>query len=146
MSDRQGKRVLIADDEPEVVDLVRMVLDMAGHSVSSARDGAETLAAIRAEQPDLILLDVRMPKLTGLQVLQQLRADPNTAPIPVIMLSVVTTYPEVREALQWGAIAYLAKPFKLKEMSRLVDRILAMDGAQRETFRQQALKKAGSVW
>ena len=76
MSEGQGKRVFTADDEPEVVDLVRMVLDMAGHSVSSAGDGEETLVAIRAELPDLILLDVRMPKMNGLQVLKQLQADP----------------------------------------------------------------------
>jgi DNA-binding NtrC family response regulator len=58
---------------------------------------------------------------------------------------VVTTYPEVRQALEQGAIAYLAKPFGLKEMSQLVNRVLAMDGAQRETFRQQALKNVGAA-
>jgi two-component system phosphate regulon response regulator PhoB len=146
MLDRKSNRVLIVDDEPEVVDLVQMVLNMGGYSVSSARDGQEALAAIRAEPPDLILLDVRMPKMSGLRVLEQLQTDPATAPIPVIMLSVVTTYPEVREALEQGAIAYLAKPFRLKEMSLLVDRVLAMDGAQRETFRQQALNNIGVAW
>ena len=105
MSDKQGNRVFIADDEPEVVDLVQMVLDMSGHTVSSASDGKQALTGIRSELPDLIMLDVRMPKMSGLQVLEQLQADPSTASIPVIMLSVVTTYPEVRKALQHGAIA-----------------------------------------
>ena len=146
MSNKQGKRVFIADDEPEVVDLVQMVLEMAGYAVSSAGDGEAALAAIRAELPDVVLLDVRMPKMTGLKVLEHLQADPNTASIPVIMLSVVTTYPEVRQALQQGSVAYLAKPFELKEMARLVSRILAMDGKQRETFRQQALMNIGPAW
>mgnify|MGYP001821665157 FL=1 len=146
MAHKQGKRIFIADDEPEVVDLVQMVLDMGGYTVSSAGDGERALASIRAEPPDLILLDVRMPRMSGLEVLEQLRADPETASIPVIMLSVVTTYPEVQAALQQGAIAYLAKPFGLKDMSRLVSRILAMDGAERDAFRQQALKNIGSRW
>jgi two-component system response regulator AtoC len=145
MPDQRGKKVFIADDEPEVVDLVRMVLDMAGHSISSAGDGESALAGIRAEQPDLVLLDIRMPKMSGLQVLEQLRADQDTAPIPVIMLSVVSTYPEVQEALRQGATAYLAKPFGVKDLLQLVSRVLAMDGAQRETFRQQALKNTGSA-
>jgi CheY-like chemotaxis protein len=146
MSDKQGNRVFIADDEPEVVDLVQMVLEMAGYAVSSARDGEAALAAMRAELPDIVLLDVRMPKMSGLKVLEHLQADPNTAPIPVIMLSVVTTYPEVRQALQQGCVAYLAKPFELKEMTRLVGRILAMDGTQRAAFRRQALRNIGSAW
>jgi DNA-binding response OmpR family regulator len=145
MANEQG-RVFIADDEPEVVDLVRMVLDMNGYTVSSASDGEKALTGIHTERPDLILLDVRMPKMSGLQVLEQLQADPDTATIPVIMLSVVTTYPEVQEALRQGAIAYLAKPFGLKDMSLLVNRVLAMDGAQRQEFRQQAIRNVGSAW
>jgi DNA-binding response OmpR family regulator len=146
MAREQVNRILIADDEPEVVDLVQMVLDMNGYAVSSAGDGEAALVSIRAERPDLILLDVRMPRMSGLQVLEQLQTDPDTATIPVIMLSVVTTYPEVQEALLQGAIAYLAKPFGLKDMSLLVGRILAMDSAQREEFRQQALENVGSTW
>jgi CheY-like chemotaxis protein len=142
----QGYRILVADDEPEVVNLVRMVLEMEGYTVLDAGDGEQAVTRAQADRPDLILLDVRMPRLSGLTVLDRLHEDPVMSIIPVIMLSVVTTYPEVRTALQRGATAYLAKPFELREMSRLVTRILAMDSAQREAHRQQALKSIGKLW
>ncbi|MGQ9598932.1 MAG: response regulator [Anaerolineae bacterium] len=136
-------RILVADDEPEVVDLVRMVLELEGYKVLEASDGEQALLKTQVEQPDLVLLDVRMPKLNGLSVLERLSQIPATAAIPVIMLSVVTTYPEMRTALQRGAVAYLTKPFELREMTRLVARVLAMDGIQRDAFRQQALASIG---
>ena len=139
----QGYRILVADDEPEVVDLVRMVLELEGYTVLEAADGQQALLRTQAEQPDLVLLDVRMPKMSGLAVLERLSQIPATATIPVIMLSVVTTYPEIRTALQRGAVAYLTKPFELREMSRLVARVLAMDGVQRDAFRRQALESIG---
>ena len=132
------RKVLIADDEEEVVQLVRMILEWEGYAVVAAADGLETLERVETDKPDLILLDVRMPKMSGLTVLEHL-AKPETAAIPVIMLSVVTTQPEVRTALQRGAVAYLTKPFELKEMTRLVEQILAMDDAKRDAFRQKAL-------
>ncbi len=142
----RGSKILIADDEPQVVDLVQMVLQMEGYTVVSADNGEKALVSAQTEDPDLILLDVRMPKLSGLAVLERLGADAAMAVIPVIVLSVVTTYPEVRTALERGAIAYLPKPFELQEMSRLVGRILAMDGVQRQTYRQQALNSIGTKW
>jgi CheY-like chemotaxis protein len=142
----QGYTVLVADDEPEVVDLVRMMLEWEGYAILAAVDGEEAVARAQADQPDLILLDVRMPKMSGLNVLNHLRADPTTADIPVIMLSVVTTYPDVRSALERGAVAYLPKPFELREMVRLVARVLAMDTKERETLQQQAIRDIGRVW
>lgn len=139
----QGYRILVADDEPEVVDLVRMVLELEGYTVLEAADGQQALLRTQVEQPDLVLLDVRMPKMNGLTVLEHLSQIPATAAIPVIMLSVVTTYPEIRTALQRGAVAYLTKPFELREMSRLVARVLAMDSVQRDAFRRQALESLG---
>jgi CheY-like chemotaxis protein len=137
-------RILIADDEPEVVDLVQMMLELeGGYTILSALDGLQTLDRVRTDRPDLILLDVRMPKISGLAVLDRLRANPATAGIPVIMLSVVMTYPEVRMALERGAVAYLAKPFELREMTRLVARVLAMDVAERQALRQSALDNLG---
>ncbi|MBN1136500.1 MAG: response regulator [Anaerolineae bacterium] len=131
--------ILIADDEPEVVQLVRMILEWEGYNVVAAADGVETLERAEIDKPDLILLDVRMPKMSGLTVLEHL-ARSETATIPVIMLSVVTTHPEVQSALQRGAVAYLTKPFELKEMTRLVSEVLAMDAAKRDIRRQKALE------
>jgi two-component system alkaline phosphatase synthesis response regulator PhoP len=140
-------RILVADDEPEVVDLVRMMLEMdGGYTVLSAGDGQQAVDRARADRPDLILLDVRMPKLSGLMVLDHLRAEPATANIPVIMLSVVTTYPDVRMALERGAVAYLPKPFELREMTRLVARVLDMDLDERQALRERALSNVGKEW
>jgi CheY-like chemotaxis protein len=143
----EGYRILVADDEPEVIDLVQLMLQMeGGYKILSAADGQETLESARANRPDLILLDVRMPKMSGLAVLDHLRADPAMADIPVIMLSVVTTYPDVRTALERGAIAYLPKPFELHEMTRLIARVLAMAPADRQILRQRALDNVGRQW
>lgn len=139
----KGGTILVADDEPEVVNLVRIMLETEGYTVVAAADGEQTLAQARAHKPNLILLDVRMPKMSGLTVLNYLRKEPALAAIPVIMLSVVTTSPEVRSALEQGAIAYLSKPFELREMVRLIDHILAMNAAGRENLRQHALSEIG---
>lgn len=139
----QGYTVLVADDEPEVVDLVTIVLETDGFKVLSAEDGEAALATIRATLPDLILLDVRMPKMTGLSLLEHLCEDPATAAIPVIMLSVVVTDPEILSALRRGAIAYLSKPFEIRELAWLVKRVLGMDVDGREKFRQQVIESVG---
>jgi CheY-like chemotaxis protein len=82
-----------------------------------------------------------MPKMNGLEVLERLQSDPALAGIPVVMLSVVTTYPQVQTALQRGAVAYLPKPFELREMARLVASVLAGDAARRKEIHQQALRR-----
>jgi CheY-like chemotaxis protein len=135
--------ILVADDEPEVVNLVRTLLEWQRYSVLDAADGREALRQAQRVLPDLILLDVRMPRMSGLSVLERLQADPRTASIPVIMLSVVTTYSEVRAALQRGAVAYLSKPFELKEMLELVQRVLSTDPLTRQALREVALRNVG---
>jgi CheY-like chemotaxis protein len=139
----QGYTVLIADDEPEVVDLVQIVLQTEGYKVQGASNGRKALDKITEQPPDLLLLDVMMPEMTGLMLLDNLRADPVLSKIPVIMLSVVVTDPEVRMALEGGAIAYLSKPFEIRELVWLVNRVLSMDATQRDRFRQQCLKDVG---
>ena len=137
------RTILIADDEPEILDLMRMMLEWENHIVVETRDGEQCLEQARALKPDLILSDVRMPNMTGLEVLEHLQADPDLAGIPVIMLSVVTTLPQVRTALENGAIAYLPKPFEMREMARLVNQVLNRDAGGREVIRQQALRDLG---
>jgi CheY-like chemotaxis protein len=132
--------ILVADDEPEVVNLVRTLLEWRCYSVRDASDGHDALLQAQRELPDLILLDVRMPRMSGLTVLEKLQADPLTASIPVIILSVVTAQSDVRAALTRGAVAYLSKPFELKEMLELVQRVLAMDPLTRQTLREVALR------
>ena len=139
----QGYTVLVSDDEPEVVDLVTIVLESEGYKVLSAANGKEALAQIKAHRPDLVLLDMRMPEMTGLTVLENLQSSPDLASIPVVMLSVVVTDPDIQMALDWGAIAYLSKPFEIREMIWLGGRIIKMGAAEREKFRQQMIQNVG---
>lgn len=137
--------ILIADDEPEVVRLMRIMLEWDGrYRILTAANGEEALARAREDAPDLILLDVRMPRKSGFDVLSELQADPALSSVPVIMLSVEATRPDVRSALRQGAVAYLPKPFELQEMIQLIERVLAADAARRSALRQQALKDIGS--
>jgi CheY-like chemotaxis protein len=138
-----NRTVLIADDEPEILDLMRMMLEWENYTVVETQDGEQCLAQARALKPDLILSDVRMPNMTGIEVLEHLQADAELAGIPVIMLSVVTTLPQVRTALEKGAIAYLPKPFEMREMARLVTQVLGRDAGGREAIRQQSLRDLG---
>ena len=141
MTNRDRKHtILVADDAPEIVELVRVLLDWEGYAVVEAWDGEQAFAQAQATRPDLILLDVRMPKMNGLEVLARLQTVPALAQIPVVILSVVTSYPQAQEALQNGAVAYLPKPFELREMARLVKNILSQDAAGLEVIRQHALR------
>lgn len=135
--------ILVADDEPEVLDLVRILLEWEDYVVIQAADGEEALDKIRSICPDLALLDVRMPKMDGLSVLEHLQTDPSLAGIPVVMLSVVTTYPQVETALKNGAVAYLPKPFEIREIVRLVGQVLSSDAKERRVIREHALKTLG---
>jgi CheY-like chemotaxis protein len=138
---RHNQTILVADDEPEIVDLVRLLLEWEGYTVAQASNGEEAVAQAQAIAPDLILLDVRMPKMDGLEVLERLQSDPALAGIPVVMLSVVTAYPQVQRALERGAVAYLPKPFELREMARLVVSVLSEDAVGRKEIYQQALRR-----
>jgi CheY-like chemotaxis protein len=135
-----NQTILVADDAPDIVNLVRLLLEWKGYSVAAAANGEDALAQAQAIVPDLILLDVRMPKMSGLKVLAHLQADPSLVDVPVVMLSVVTTYPQVQKALERGAVAYLSKPFELRDLAGLVKRVLSRDAQGREEIRQQALR------
>jgi CheY-like chemotaxis protein len=143
---RQVQTILVADDEWEVRELVRTILEWEDYAVVEAKDGEDALAQARAGQPDLILLDVRMPKMNGLDVLEHLQADPALASIPVVMLSVLTNYPQVGTALRNGAVAYLPKPFEIPDLARMVKRVLTGDAARREVIRQHAVKSLIELW
>ncbi|MGY1845904.1 MULTISPECIES: response regulator transcription factor [unclassified Blastococcus] len=107
-------RVLVADDEDDIRGLVCLAVRKAGcQVVVSAPDGAVALAAARAELPDLAVLDVSMPGVTGLEICAALRADPATAGTRILLLSAGASPDEVARGLAAGADAYLAKPFSV---------------------------------
>lgn len=106
------KKILIVDDEADLVDIIRMRLNGEGYDVVTAGDGQEGLDKARSSKPDLILLDVSMPKLSGEEVLEKLKEDKSTASIPVVML---TAKSEVEDIVKYmtvgGAKDYVVKPF-----------------------------------
>ena len=112
------RRVVVADDEHDIAGLLTMNLEMEGYSVETVYDGAAALETIRRTSPDFVLLDVMMPKMNGLDVLQELKRDPATAEIPVIMLTAKASDDDVWAGWSAGASYYLTKPFELDELLR----------------------------
>ena len=119
-------KVLIADDEPNIVISLEYLMKRAGYKVSIARDGQEALDAIRRERPRLVLLDVMMPKKSGHEVCQELRADDQIKDTLVLMLTAKGRDTDVDKGLGVGADAYMTKPFATKE---LVAKVAEMLGA-----------------
>jgi len=115
-------QILIADDDEDVLELVAFRLERAGYEVTLARDGEQALAAARERQPALAVLDVMMPKLTGYDVTRELRADPRTADVPVILLTARVQEADVRTGYDAGADDYVRKPFAPQELR---DRVAA---------------------
>lgn len=116
--------ILVADDEVTLRMLVRAALSNAGYDVLEAADGDEALGLARGARPDLIVLDLMMPKKSGLDVLRELRADPELAPMPVVMLTARTRAADRDAAAEAGADRFLAKPFSPRELSEAVAELL----------------------
>jgi DNA-binding response OmpR family regulator len=117
-------KVLIADDEPNIVISLEYLMKRAGYQVSIARDGQEALDAIRRERPRLVLLDVMMPKKSGHEVCQELRADEQIKDTLVLMLTAKGRDTDVDKGLGVGADAYMTKPFATKELVAKVAEML----------------------
>lgn len=118
-------RIVAADDEADIRRLVAFTLRRRGHVVVEASTGDEALALIRQEQPDLAVLDVLMPGMTGIEVAQALAGDPVTAAIPVILLSALGQATDVKTGMQSGARVYLTKPFAPPDLVASVSSVLA---------------------
>jgi CheY-like chemotaxis protein len=124
MEERAG-RVLLAEDDRFLRRAAEATLKRAGYTVLTAADGEEALAKARAERPDLVLLDLIMPRLQGFEVLRLLKADPATAGIPVIVLSNLGQEMDVQQALAAGAVAYYVKAnISLHDLASRVDELL----------------------
>jgi DNA-binding response OmpR family regulator len=116
-------KILVAEDERDIRDLITITLDFAGYKVVTANDGEEAVKLARQEIPDLILMDVRMPRMTGYEACTLLKADAKLRDIPVIFLSGKGQDAEIQAGLEAGAAEYLLKPFapdKLTERIRIV--------------------------
>ena len=117
-------KVLIADDEPNIVISLEFLMKREGHAVTIARDGLAALEAIRRERPDLVLLDVMMPGMTGFDVCQAVRADDSLAAVKILLLTAKGRDTDTAKGLALGADAYMTKPFSTKELAARVRELL----------------------
>lgn len=117
----EGKRILIADDEPRMRHFVRMNLELEGFRVIEASDGLDAVRKVREELPDVVVLDVEMPKLDGFEALAEIR---RTSPVPVIMLTVRADEEDRIRGLDLGADDYVTKPFSARELVSRINAVL----------------------
>ncbi len=119
-----GKKVLIADDEPNIVVSLEFLMRQKGYDVRVAGDGEQALAAIGEFRPDLVLLDVMMPRLSGYELCQKVRENPAWTGIRIVMLSAKGRDVEVTKGLAVGADAYVTKPFSTRDLLAKVAELL----------------------
>ena len=119
-----ARKVLIADDEPNIVTSIEYLMTKSGYQVAVARNGEEALELVESFRPDLVLLDVMMPRRSGYDVCQQMREHPEWRHIKVVMLSAKGREAEVSRGLSLGADAYLTKPFSNRELIAKVASLL----------------------
>ncbi len=117
-------RIVVAEDEAGIRELLVLTLSLRGYEVLEASAGDQALALIKREHPDLVLLDVMMPGLTGLEVARALAADEATAGIPVVLLSAKGQMAEVKAGMATGAVAYILKPFTPADLAVQIAEIL----------------------
>ena len=122
-----NKRILIADDEPNIVLSLEFLMKREGFEVQVAVDGEAALQAIAAQVPDLILLDIMLPKKDGFDVCQQIRANPEWQAIKVVMLTAKGRDTEVSKGIALGADAYMTKPFSTRDLVAQVRQLLGLD-------------------
>ena len=120
----EGKKVLVAEDEPDIRGLIVFSLQYAGYEVIEALNGKEAIKLAESEQPDLILLDVRMPKMNGYEACAVLKAQETTRKIPVVFLSARGQETEIKRGLELGAEEYILKPFAPDELNQRVGGML----------------------
>ncbi|GBC98897.1 Sensory transduction protein regX3 [bacterium HR17] len=121
-----GKRVLVVEDDPAIMELLHFLLKQEGLHVEVARDGLEALDRMDAAKPDLVLLDLRLPKLEGLDVLWEIRNNPRWQSVPVIIISVDDSPHTMLQGWQLGVEGYFVKPFDPDELLRIVRRVLSL--------------------
>jgi CheY-like chemotaxis protein len=117
-------KIIIAEDERDIRDLIAFTLRYAGHEVVTVDNGEDAVASAQLEMPDLIILDVRMPRMTGYEACQKIKADPRTHAIPVVFLSAKGQDAEIRTGLAAGATEYLLKPFAPTDLVEKVRQLL----------------------
>jgi DNA-binding response OmpR family regulator len=138
-----GEKILIIEDDPSILRGLQLNLGMEGYLVRSASDGETGLAMARSERPDLVVVDVMLPRLGGLEVVREIRrADPD---LPVLILSAKGQESDKVAGLQLGADDYMVKPFGLKELLARIDAMLRRRRSRGETGPSRAIRRSGDV-
>lgn len=119
------RKIAVVDDQADILTLIEKVLGYEDYSVFSACNGKELFEILKDNKPDLILLDIMLPELDGFSICQQLKADPATRDIPVIMLTVKSSPEDINRGLAAGAAAFLTKPFDPEKLNREIKAVLA---------------------
>ncbi len=122
-----NRTILVVDDSPNLVEILRITLESNGFNVRCAYNGLELIASLKEQMPDLIFLDITMPKMDGLQVLRRLKEDPSMPFIPVILMSAKVLKEDVQRGYKMGAEYYITKPFTPTQVLDGIDLILGGD-------------------
>ncbi len=130
-----AKRILVVDDDLRTLKLVGLILDQRGYDVIAARSGAEGLEKAQAQRPDLIILDVMMPELNGYEVAHQLRSDPATADLPILMLTARAHLDDRLTGFESGADDYVTKPVRRRKLVARVESLLNLASHRRTDSR-----------
>ncbi|HSH04717.1 MAG TPA: response regulator [Anaerolineae bacterium] len=141
-----AQSVLIVDDEAGTRDMLRMLLELDGFTVFEAEDGEDALDQVDENHPDVIILDVMMPILDGISVCKELRKAPETANVPIIMLSGKTQSSAVTEGLEAGANLYMAKPMSVDELLTNIRDVLNDDSESGVMTEEGRARKKRAIW
>jgi len=125
-----NRTIMVVDDSPDLVEILRITLESKGFNVRCAYSGKDLFAGLEKQKPDLILLDIMMPQMDGLEVLTRLRENSDTASIPVIFLTAKVLYEDVIRGYKMGAEYYITKPFTPTQVLEGVNLILGRDQGQ----------------
>jgi two-component system, OmpR family, alkaline phosphatase synthesis response regulator PhoP len=136
-------RILVVDDEPSIVKLVTTTLSARGYEIITGYNGEEAVDKATLHHPDLIILDIMMPKMDGKEARQKLLSNPKTEDIPVIHLSAVGEFDSQLDAMQHGITDYITKPFSPKELAEHVEMIL--DPKRRDELLKMQHQKTGKL-
>ena len=120
--------IMVVDDNPEIVSILQFMLKQKDFNVICAYSGLQLLAGLEEQKPDLIILDVMMPEMDGLEVLRRLKGSPETSSIPVILLTALDRYENVLSGYKVGADYYITKPFTKTQLMTGINRLLNGDG------------------
>lgn len=119
-----NEKILLADDEEDIKTVVKLFLESKGYTIVTAFDGLDAIEKAKAENPDLILLDIMMPIIDGFEVCKRLKEDAATGSIPIIMLSAASKIDSVKKGLELGAVDYIVKPFDPVKLEETINKVL----------------------